>query len=236
MMWNNCLSLEIWGDLSKQCTLFLMKWGLARVKTLTRASELYNQRLFQQYHRRRRQIRCNMSSLSFLVPFEMQVKTPSRPRQRHLLSQLQKRKVFTPYHIFLLEPCVGTVCQHKFGIILEAITGADEGTFFSFFFPFWNAGKNAQSSSSTTSAQPASQTEGICTILHIPFGAICRDCMSTQVWYNVLSHYRCRWRNLFLLFFPPLKCRHKPPVLLVYDISSASCTNGRYLHHVTYSF
>ena len=77
-----------------------------------------------------------MSSLSFFVPFEMQVKTPSRPRQRHLLSQLQKRKVFTPYHIFLFEPCVGTVCQHNFGIMFEAITGADEGTFFSLFFPF----------------------------------------------------------------------------------------------------
>ena len=83
-----------------------------------------------------RQIRCDMSSLSFFVPFEMQVKTPSRPRQRHLLSQLQKRKVFTPYHIFLFEPCVGTVCQHNFGIMFEAITGADEGTFFSLFFPF----------------------------------------------------------------------------------------------------
>ena len=49
-------------------------------------------------------------------PFEMQVKTPSRPRQRNL-SQLHKRKVFTPYHIFLLEPCVGTVCPHKFGVM-----------------------------------------------------------------------------------------------------------------------
>ena len=73
---------------------------------------------------------------------------------------------------------------------------------FLLFSFFWNAGKNDHSSSSTTSAEPASQTEGICTILHFPFGAICRDCMSTHVWYNVLSHYRCRWRNLFLLFFP----------------------------------
>ena len=70
-----------------------------------------------------------------------------------------------------------------------------------FFCSFWNAGKNAQSSSSTTSAQPASKTEGIYTISHIPFRAMCRDSMSTQLWYNVWSHYRCRWRNLFLLVF-----------------------------------
>ena len=120
----------------------------------------------------------------------MQLKTPSRPRQRHLLSQLHKRKVFTPFYIFLLEPCVGTVCQHKFGIMFEANTVTDEETFlFLSFFSFWNAGKNAQSSTSTTSAQPASQSKGIYTISHFPFGAICRDCMSTQVWYHVLSQY-----------------------------------------------
>ena len=71
---------------------------------------------------------------------------------------------------------------------------------FSTFFSFWNAGKNAQSSTSATS-QPASQTEGIYTISHIPFGAMCRDSMSTQVWCHVLSHYSYRWRNLFLPFF-----------------------------------
>ena len=69
-------------------------------------------------------------------------------------------------------------------------------------FFLWNAGKNTQSSMSTTSAQPASQSEGIYTISHIPFGAMCRGCMSTQVCYHVLSHHRYRWRNLFLHFFP----------------------------------
>ena len=69
------------------------------------------------------------------------------------------------------------------------------------FFSFWNAGKNAQSSTSATS-QPASQTEGIYTISHISFGAMCRDSMSTQVWCHVLSHYSYRWRNLFPPFFP----------------------------------
>ena len=68
-------------------------------------------------------------------------------------------------------------------------------------FFLWNAGKNTQSSMSTTSAQPASQSEGIYTISHIPFGAMCRGCMSTQVCYHVLSHHRYRWRNLFLHFF-----------------------------------
>ena len=69
------------------------------------------------------------------------------------------------------------------------------------FFSFWNAGKNAQSSTSAKS-QPASQTEGIYTISHISFGAMCRDSMSTQVWCHVLSHYSYRWRNLFPPFFP----------------------------------
>ena len=76
------------------------------------------------------------------------------------------------------------------------------------FFSFWNAAKNAQSSASATSAQPASQTEGIYTILHIPFGTMCRDCMSTQVWYHVWSQYSYRWRNLFVsFFFFLMKCR-----------------------------
>ena len=66
----------------------------------------------------------------------MQLKTPSHPRQRHLLSQLHKRKVFTPYHIFLLEPYVGTVCQRKFGVMSQANTVTDEETFFYLFFPF----------------------------------------------------------------------------------------------------
>ena len=66
----------------------------------------------------------------------MQLKTPSRPRQRHWRSQLHKRKVFTPFYIFLLEPCVGTVCQHKFGIMFEANTVTDEETFLFLFFPF----------------------------------------------------------------------------------------------------
>ena len=72
---------------------------------------------------------------------------------------------------------------------------------FSPLFSLWNAGKNAQSSSSTTSAQPALQTEGICTILHISFRAICRDFMSTQVWCHVLRQYSFRWRNLSVSFF-----------------------------------
>ena len=73
---------------------------------------------------------------SFFFPFEMQVKTPSCPCQRHLLSQLHNRKVFTLYHIFLLEPCVGTVREHKFAIMFQAITVRDEGSFFFIFFPF----------------------------------------------------------------------------------------------------
>ena len=44
-----------------------------------------------------------------------------------------------------MEPCVGTVCQHKFGIMFEANTVTDEETFlFLSFFFLWNAGKNVR--------------------------------------------------------------------------------------------
>ena len=117
MIWRNCLSLQIWRDLSKQCTLFLMKWGLKRsvVHVSFTIRNYFNDITYC------RQIRCDMSRLSI--------------------------------------------------------------------FSFWNAGKNAQSSASTTSAQPNSQSEGIYTVSHIPFWVICRDCMSTQVYYHVLSQY-----------------------------------------------
>ena len=95
-----------------------------------------------------------------------------------------------------------------------------------FFGSFLHAGKNAQSSSSMTSAQPASQSEGIYTISHIPFGAMCRDSMSTQLWCHVLSHHSFRWRNLCLPFF--LWNAGK-------NAQSSSFTIRRYLHHITYS-
>ena len=70
-------------------------------------------------------------------PFEMQVKTPSRPRLRHQLIQLYKRKVFAPFYIFLLEPYVGTLCQHKFGVMFEGNIVSDEGTFLFLSFCFF---------------------------------------------------------------------------------------------------
>ena len=131
----------------------------------------------------------------------MQVKTLSRPRQRHQLSQLHKRKVFAPFYIFLLEPYVGTIHVNTSLVSCFKPLQLQMKKPFSTFFSFWNAGKNAQSSTSATSAQPVSQTEGICTILHIPFGTICRDCMSTPVWCHVLRQYSFRWRNLSVSFF-----------------------------------
>ena len=135
----------------------------------------------------------------------MQVKTPSCPRQRHLLSQLHKRKVYIPFGAM----CRDSMSTQVWNNVLSHYRCSWRNLFLP-FFSFWNAGKNAQSSSSTTSAQPASQTEGICTILHIPFGAICRDYMSTQVWCHVLRQYSFRWRNLSVSFFFFLvKCKVK---------------------------
>ena len=79
------------------------------------------------------------------------------------------------------------------------------------FFLFFSCEMQVKTSTSTISAQPASQSKGIYTISHIPFGAICRDCMSTQVWYHVLGHYSYRWRNLFLPFFFSFEMQVKMP-------------------------
>ncbi|CAH3177184.1 unnamed protein product, partial [Porites lobata] len=57
---------------------------------------------------------------------------------------------------------------------------SDEGRFFLQMFSQFFLGKNAQSTSSTTSAEPASKTEGIYTISHIPFRAMCRDSKNAQ--------------------------------------------------------